>query len=312
MLCVLSSSCVVTHPTPTLTSTPFPTHRLGPALGYVSADEIAKLSAPSASGLHAGAVTQLLEQASTGKLPLSSAQCAMLQPEVAARVNGKTMGALTKDAKIALTCENKVSRPGCSCAPAVVDIVVGKSNGITVATINALVLEAAKRTGQSVCSQGAAAQGCASPSCLSVNAIVQSKESFSDEEDASLAYTAVRVSAVNLAKAFEFKTAFDAVHKSAGENRLLQQQQSGNEVEVTVVDMSKDGKAVNTTPLAASHILMFFGIACAAAGVAAIIVYVAFTQMVPNAEDKGFVELNKRAAGAAAGARSAELALSVK
>ena len=218
------------------------------------------------------------------------------------------MGALTKDAKIALTCENKVSRPGCSCAPAVVDIVVGKSNGITVATIDALVLEAAKRTGQSVCSQGAAAQGCTSQSCLSVNAIVQSKESFSDEEDASLAYTAVRVSAVNLAKAFEFKTAFDAVH--TGENRLLQQQQSGNEVEVTVVDMSKDGKAVNTTPLAASQILMFFGIACAAAAVAAIIVYVAFTQMMPN--DKGFVELNKRAAGAAAGTRSAELALSVK
>ena len=195
--------------------------------------------------------------------------------------------------------------PSSSCAPAVVDIVISKDNSLTMAAVDTLVLEAAKRTGQSVCVEGAVAQGCASPACLSVNAIIRSEESFSAEEDMSLAYTAVRVSAVDIAKAFEFKAAIEDATKSKGTRRLQQQ------VEITVIDMTKDGKAVNTAPLAVSQIFMFFGIACAAAGVTALVVYFAFSQMMANT-DNNFVELNKRLPGGRPAERTAELTLSIK
>lgn len=81
-------------------------------MGYLSESDFTKLSVPSASGIHAGVVTQLLSRPTIEKLPLSPAQCAVLQPEVAARVNGKAMDLLSKDAKIALTCENKVAQRG--------------------------------------------------------------------------------------------------------------------------------------------------------------------------------------------------------
>ena len=187
----------------------------------MSALKIQKLSAPSFSGLHAGAVTQIIAQAASKRLPFTAAQCGMLQAEAVARINGRVMSAMTRDAKVALTCGNKVSNPSCSCSPAVVDIVLD-DNRLSISAIDELLLNAAKRIGQSICSQGAVPHGCASPACLSgtflyylpcilslsplstlappvssfkrhllwfttVHNLVQGKDSFSEEEDSSLA-----------------------------------------------------------------------------------------------------------------------------
>ena len=98
---------------------------------------------------------------------------------------------------------------------------------------------------------------------------------------------AIRVSAGSVVEAFAFKNTVETLLQLQARRALVQ-----IETEVTVVDMTRDGDAVNSTPLAVSQILTFFGIAVAAAAVASLIVFVAYSQMMPS-QEQPFVEFGK-------------------